>query len=106
MKRRGSVRGRAEQVQGRGQDQRGMSHNRWQQRIEIREGAGCIVIGAGACEGHAGHIWDGGSALRRGGVRQNMLGCIEGGRGTCVRLWLGLGHMKGAQDVSWMAVAH
>ena len=27
-----------------------------------------VVAGAGECEGHVGHIWDGGGALRRGGA--------------------------------------
>ena len=64
-----------------------------------------VVAGAGAHEGRAGHVWDGGRASIRGGVRQNASGRIEGGRSACVRSWLGLGHMKGVWDTSGMAVA-
>ena len=65
-----------------------------------------VVAGTGAHEGHMGHIWDGGSTSRRGGIQRNTLGHIEGGRGACVRSWLALGHMKGMWDVCGMAVAH
>ena len=64
-----------------------------------------VMAEATAREGHVGCIWDSGSMLRRGGVHQNVLGCIEGGHGACMRSWLGLGHMKGAQDASGVAVA-
>ena len=73
-----------------------------------REGAGHVrevMAGAGAREGRAGRIWDGGGASRRGGVHRNASGCIERGRGVCVRSWLGLGHMKGMRDASGMASA-
>ena len=75
------------------------SHRRGTQHV--RE----VVAGAGAHEGCTGHVWDGGGASISGGVRQNVSGCIEGGHGTCVRTWLGLGYMKGVWDASGMAAA-
>ena len=65
-----------------------------------------VVAGVGVHEGHVGRIWDGGGALIRGRVRRNASARIEGGRGTCVRSWLGLGHMKGTWGTSGMAAAH
>ena len=65
-----------------------------------------VMAGAGAREGGAGRIWDGGSILRRGGVCQNTLGCIEGGCGACMRSGLGLGHKEGMWDACGMAAAH
>ena len=64
-----------------------------------------VVAGAGAREGYVGCIWDGGGTSRRGGARQNASGHIEGGRGVCMRSWLGLGHMEGMWDACGMVAA-
>ena len=44
-----------------------------------------------------------------GGMHRTCMGwwwCVNGGCGMCMRLWLGLGHMKGVQDMSGMVAAH
>ena len=64
-----------------------------------------VVAEAGAHEGHGGCMWDGGGASRRGRVHQNASGRIEGGCSTCMRSWLGLGHMKGMWDACGMVAA-
>ena len=51
-------------------------------------------------------IEKGQATLRRGGACRNVSGHIEGGRSACVRLWLGLGHMKGVWDASGMVAVH
>ena len=39
---------------------------------------------------------------RWGGACRNTSECIMGGHGTCMRSWLGLGHVKGMWDVCGM----
>ena len=60
-----------------------------------------VMAGAGEHEGHMGHIWDGGSMLRRGwaclrakaegGIdEKGVKGCGDGERGTARQRWAGV----------------
>ena len=60
----------------------------------MREGGQTRAEGAQGVQGAHGTCWGEGA------------GHFEGGHRACMWLWLGLGHMKGMQDVCGMAVAH
>ena len=54
---------------------------------------------------HRRGLWRVHEVMAGAGAHEGRVGCIERGRGVCVRSWLGLGHMKGMRDASGMALA-